>query len=112
MLIPNAAGIVSNGPNPAGAVELLAFLASAEVEAILYASPSRNIPIAHPEISIDASDRIDEPLDVGIAETAALMDAAVAQAMSQLDPERIRRLREPGPGRSLNGAEVIEETIE
>jgi iron(III) transport system substrate-binding protein len=112
MLIPNAAGIVSNGPNPAGAVELLAFLASAEVEARLYASPSRNIPIAHPELSIDPSDRIDEPLDVGIAETAALMDAAVAQAMSQLDPERIRRLREPGPGRSLNGAEVIEETIE
>jgi iron(III) transport system substrate-binding protein len=112
MLIPNAAGIVSNGPNPLGAVELLAFLTSAEVEARLYASPSRNIPVAHPELPIDPSDRIDEPLDVGIAETAAAMDEAVARAMSRLDPERIAQLRKSGPGRSLDGGDVTEEGIE
>ncbi len=112
MLIPNAAGVVAGGPNPLGAVELLAFLASADVEARLYASPSRNIPVAHPKIKIDPSDQILEPLNVGIAETAAAMDAAVAQAMSQLDPERIRRLRRPGPGRVSDGVEMIEEKIE
>ncbi len=112
MLIPNAAGVVAGGPNPLGAVELLAFLASAEVEARLYASPSRNIPVAHPKIKIDPSDQIFEPLNVGIAETAAAMDAAVAQAMSRLDPERIRRLRRPGPGRVSDGIEMIEEKIE
>ena len=57
----------------------------------------------------DALYRIDPAsYDAALAQA----DAAVAQAMSQLDPERIRRLRKPGPGRSLNGAEVIEETIE
>ncbi len=112
LVIPNAAGIVSGGPNPDGAVELLAFLASAEVEARLYASSSRNIPLAHPEISIAPGDAIREPLDVGIAEIAESMDAAVALAMSRLDPERIRRLRRPGPGRSLDGADLIEEGTE
>ena len=112
LMIPNAAGIVSGGPNPDGAVELLAFLASAEVEARLYASSSRNIPLAHPEVSIAPGDVIREPLDVGIAEIAESMDAAVALAMSRLDPERIRRLRRPGPGRSLDGLDLIEEGTE
>lgn len=105
LVIPNAAGLVGGGPNPDGATRLLAFLASEEVERMLYESASRNLPLAHPTIEIDPTLRVEEPLAVAIPEVATAMDAAVDRAMRRLDPERIRRLRAPGPGRSIGGAD-------
>ena len=108
LVIPNAAGIVGGGPNPDDAVRLLAFLASEEVERMLHESASRNIPLAHPRIEVEDDLRIEDPLAVGIAEVAAAMDPAVDRAMRRLDPERIRRIRTPGPGRSIGDAEAYD----
>lgn len=105
LVIPNAAGLVGGGPNLDGATRLLAFLASEDVERMLYESTSRNIPLAHPTIAIDPALEVSEPLAVGIPEVAAAMDPAVDRAMQRLDPDRIRRLRAPGLGRSIGDAD-------
>ena len=105
LVIPNAAGLVGGGPNPDGATLLLAFLASEEVERMLHESTSRNIPLAHPSIEIDPTLRVEEPLAVGISEVAIAMDPAVDRAMKRLDPDRIERLRAPGPGRAIGDAD-------
>ncbi|MAB72241.1 MAG: hypothetical protein CMJ54_07005 [Planctomycetaceae bacterium] len=108
LVIPNAAGLVGGGSNPAGATRLLAFLASETVERMLHESTSRNIPLAHPKIEIDAMWRVEEPLAVGVSEVATAMDPAVDRAMKRLDPERIRSLRKPGPGRSIGDADAYD----
>jgi iron(III) transport system substrate-binding protein len=108
LVIPNAAGLVGGGPNPTAATRLLAFLASETVERMLYESASRNIPLAHPTIEVDPTSRVDEPLAVGIPEVATAMDPAVDRAMKRLDPDRIRRLRTAGPGRSIGDADAYD----
>ncbi len=108
LVIPNAAGLVDGGPNPDGATRLLAFLASEDVERMLHESTSRNIPLAHSTIEIDPMFQVDEPLAVGISEVATAMESAVDRAMERLDPDRIRRLRAPGPGRSIGDADAYD----
>ena len=72
---------------------------------MLHESTSRNIPLAHPSIEIDPTLRVEEPLAVGISEVAIAMDPAVDRAMKRLDPDRIERLRAPGPGRAIGDAD-------
>jgi iron(III) transport system substrate-binding protein len=45
LVIPNTAGIVAGGPSPDGGRRLLEFILSAEVERLLAASDSRNVPV-------------------------------------------------------------------
>ena len=75
---------------------------------MLHESTSRNIPLAHPTIEIDPMFQVDEPLAVGISEVATAMESAVDRAMERLDPDRIRRLRAPGPGRSIGDADAYD----
>lgn len=89
MLIPNAAGVVQGAAHPELAAELVAFLASAQVEKMLHESPSGNLPIAHPEI-LKVEDHDEEtilapdPLVVSIPEVAGGMDRAVDSAMDRI----------------------------
>lgn len=89
MLIPNAAGMVKGSRNSNAATELVAFLASAEVERMLNESPSGNIPVAHPEVldpNGDAAAVIEapDPWLVSIPDIAASMDDAVEVVMETL----------------------------
>lgn len=90
LLIPNAVGRITNGPSPDSAAELVAWLASAEVERRLRSSASRNQPIAHPtvldEVEVDDSERLDEgePWAVDIQSTAGIADATIDRAMQIL----------------------------
>ncbi|MCP4834630.1 MAG: extracellular solute-binding protein [Phycisphaera sp.] len=89
MLIPNAAGMVAGSRNSKAANELIAFLASAEVERMLNESPSGNIPVAHPEVldrnhDTTAGIGAPDPWLVSIPDVAAGMDEAVDVAMETL----------------------------
>ena len=75
---------------PEAAATLVAWLASAESEARLRASDSRNQPVAHPavadEVVIPEEERFDEadPWHHSIEEVALAMDAAIALALDRL----------------------------
>lgn len=90
LLLPNVAGLVAGAPHPVEGTLLVAWLASAEVERRLRDSPSRNQPIAHPEIDdlveVPHEERFDEhdPWRHSIEAVAAGMDAAVDHAMARL----------------------------
>lgn len=92
LVVPNAAGVVAGAAHPDAAAELVAFLASAEVERMLRASPAAHQPLAHPELRAAAggADTFDEPdpWRCSIEEVAAAMDPAVDLAMRRLTGER------------------------
>ena len=85
LLIPNAVGTVTGAPHPTAASALVAFLTSAEVERILYRSPSGNQPLAHPleegERTPDDVPLAEDPWQISIQTVAGGMDDAVDQAM-------------------------------
>lgn len=92
LVVPNTAALVRGGPNRAAAIALLEHLLSAEVEAALLASPSRNIPLVHAEAI--TSDRLDavavaDPLRIDLARAARAMDGAVAETVRRLSEERV-----------------------
>ena len=96
MLVPNAAGVVTGAANLEAANELVAFLASAEVERILLATPSGNIPIAHP---LEAGERETVPADVimtpdpwsySVTEVAGAVDGAVDRFMAIVSEGAVR----------------------
>lgn len=105
LLIPNAAGLVAGGPHPSGGVRFIEYLMSPAVESALHESDSHNVPLVS-DLEIAERYRVEDPLDVSVSRSSQRMDAAVAEAMRRLDPERIRRIRKPGPGRSLDDSEV------
>lgn len=90
LLLPNAVGMVTGTSRPEAAATLVAWLASAESEARLRASDSRNQPVAHPavadEVVIPEEERFDEadPWHHSIEEVALAMDAAIALALDRL----------------------------
>lgn len=89
MLIPNAAGTVAGSGNFMAASELVAFLASAEVERMLNQSPSGNIPVAHPRVRDRAGGapaviEAPDPWLISIPEVAVGMDGAVDAVMDAL----------------------------
>ena len=102
LIIPNAVGLVAGSPNEEDALKLLEFLSSAEVEKLLHASPSRNVPIAWPAM-VEVEDQyvVNDPLAIPISAASVSMDTAVDQAMNRLDPDRIKSLRERGSGRTI-----------
>jgi iron(III) transport system substrate-binding protein len=57
--IPNTAGLVRNGPNPANAQLLLDFILSADVERLIAETDSRNTPIRSPEGAAAMANEID-----------------------------------------------------
>ena len=76
------------------------YLVSAEVEQALHASDSHNVPLVS-DLEIDARYQVADPMRLPIPLAAKAMDPAVEEAMQRLDPERIERIRAPGPGRSV-----------
>ena len=100
LVVPNAAGLVAGGANPDGGRALLQYLVSTDVEQALHASNSHNIPLVS-DFEIDPRYRVDDPMRLSIPLAAKVMDPAVKEAMERLDPDRIERLRAPGPGRSV-----------
>lgn len=85
LLIPNAVGMVTGARHPNAASALVAFLASAEVERLLYRSPSGNQPLAHPldegERMVDDGPLAEDPWRISISSVAEVMDGAVDRAM-------------------------------
>ena len=80
LLVPNTVARIKGGPNAEGAHALAAWLLSEEVEAMLAASSSHNIPLR-----ADAGTyAVEDPLEVDLAEAARLMPAAVQRARMRL----------------------------
>lgn len=105
LLVPNAVGLIAGAPNPSGGIRLIEYLLSAAVESALHESDSHNVPLVN-DLEIAERYRVEDPLVVSVTRSSRRMDAAVAEAMRRLDPERIRRMRTPGPGRNLDDFEV------
>lgn len=90
LLLPNVAAGVTGAPHPDAAATLVAYLASAEVEGRLRASPSRNQPVAHPEllasVSVPDDERFDEPdpWRHSIEAVADAMPKAIDRAVTRL----------------------------
>jgi iron(III) transport system substrate-binding protein len=73
LLVPNTVARIKGGPNPEGAHLLARWLLSEEVERILAASNSRNIPLR-----TDAGPlAVPDPLDVDLARSSALMEESI-----------------------------------
>ena len=108
LVIPNAVGLVSGSANEEDALTLLEFLSSAQVEEMLHASPSRNVPIAWPrKVDIDDQYVISDPLAIPVSAASLSMDTAVDEAMSRLDPDRVKSLRQRKRGRTIpEGADL------
>lgn len=112
LVVPNTAALVRGGPSRAAAIALLEHLLSAEVEAALLASPSRNIPLVHAgEITSDRLEAVAvaDPLRIDLARAARAMDRAVAETVRRLSEVRLapatREVEEdldPELGESLN----------
>ena len=83
-VMPNTAGLVRGGPNPAHARELLAFILSERVERILAESDSRNTPI-RAELARELGL---EPWDAGadLAAVAGRVDEAMTLCGDVLGP--------------------------
>ena len=93
LVIPNTVALVRGGPNPELATRLLEHLLSAEVELALLRSPSRNVPLVHPEAMTPedaaraAAATAPDPLRVDLGRAAEAMPTAVEEAMSVLVPQ-------------------------
>lgn len=95
LLVPNAVGTLSGAPRADRAAELVAYLASAEVERMLRDSPSGNYPLLadgplrSEEEEADDLHLAADPWRVSIPEVAIRMDEAVDEAMARLtgDPD-------------------------
>ena len=101
LLVPNAAGLVAGAANSAEGIRLIEYLVSSSVESALHASDSHNVPLVN-DLEIEDRYRVDDPLDVSVTRSSQRMDDAVDEAMRRLDPDRIREMRRPGPGRTLD----------
>lgn len=80
LLVPNTVARIKGGPNPEGAHALARWLLSEEVERILTASSSRNIPLRTDPGSLAVPD----PLDVDLARSSALMGESIRLFRSRL----------------------------
>lgn len=94
LLVPNAVGTITGTSRADQAAELVAYLASPEVEAMLRASPSGNYPLlggdpSQPAEAGDDAHLAVDPWRVSIPEVALQMDQAVDEAMERLagDPD-------------------------
>ncbi len=84
LLIPNTVARVRGGPHPVSAARLIDFLLSPEVERMLADSVSHNVPIG-PAAAAPAAYAVPDPLDIRYDRAAAVMNDAIAEAMSRLD---------------------------
>ncbi len=90
LLVPNAVGTITGARRADRAAELVAYLASAEVERMLRDSPSGNFPLLGGGSGGPEPDEGDDlhlaadPWRVSIPEVAARMDEAVDEAMERL----------------------------
>ena len=80
LLVPNTVARIKGGPNPEGAHRLADWLLSVEVEAMLAASNSRNIPLR-----LDPGKyAVEDPLQVDLVEAARVMPSAVKRTRTRL----------------------------
>lgn len=93
MIVPNTVALVKGGPgDPAAAERVVAYLVSAECEAIIARSASRNLPLG-PEASAR------EDLDVGFREADPLrFDLAAAAGRAAARAVEAKRLLESAAG--------------
>ncbi|MGI9014568.1 MAG: extracellular solute-binding protein [Phycisphaerales bacterium] len=78
LLIPNTIALVAGGSNPESAQQFVDFMLSDEVERMLAASESRNVPM-DPQLAAEFSElAVPDPLDVDLRAAAAAMDDAVS----------------------------------
>ena len=78
--IPNTAALVKGGPNPATARELMAFLLSDDVEEMLAASDSHNMPIRPALAKRFAAYAVDKTLDMSYERVAEELPRAIREA--------------------------------
>ncbi len=83
LIIPNTVALIRDGPHPQQAAMLADFLLSPEVEQLLAASASRNIPLGM-EAAVENGISVVNPLDVDYAAAAAARSAAVQIAVERL----------------------------
>ncbi|MCK4871656.1 MAG: extracellular solute-binding protein [Phycisphaerales bacterium] len=84
LVIPNTVARVAGGPNGDVANDLIVYLLSEGVERLLAESDSHNIP-SHPALRAQfAQYAVPDPLDIDLAEVAAMMDRVIETASDVL----------------------------
>lgn len=84
LVFPNTAAVIRGGPHPAEARALVAFLLSEEVEEMLAASDSHNIPVHARVANKYPQYKVPDPMQVDFAKAAEAINPAVQAACKTL----------------------------